>query len=121
MNQEKSENINSTLSVLKNQNLFEHVVNQIEKDLMLSGLEVDSLEKSDPPSFLMSLAMIIEKLIKLDPEKLSILLYRVDVSEKEINKMFEQLALENMREAFSKLILIRTLQKIQTRDQLKSN
>lgn len=103
----------SGITFKKFNDVFQHVVIQLKKDMMMAGFESDKLIESDPDEFINSLASILEDVYRTAPERLRILLYRVDVPEEKITELFANESGESeMALKLTGLIVLRELQKV---------
>ena len=93
-------------------NLFEKVVDQLTKDLYLSGLEASEVDCSSPITCVTSLNMFMLNCLRSDPEKLRGFLYRVDLREDEIVNWSEQMNQEDFSKKLALGDLYRELQKV---------
>ncbi|CAM1339235.1 hypothetical protein [Tenacibaculum aestuarii] len=75
------------LSSVATTKLYKDLIIQLNKDLSLTGIDVNFPENSSPLELKESLQKIIKELILQDFNSYSNLLYRIDVSEKEIQNI----------------------------------
>ncbi|WP_435254162.1 hypothetical protein [Tenacibaculum sp. A30] len=75
------------LSNVANTKLYKDLIIQLNKDFSLTGIDIDFSKDSSPLALKESLQKIIKELILQDFNSYSNLLYRIDVSEKEIQNI----------------------------------
>ena len=116
MQKKKNEIITFIVSDLKDQKLFTELVEQLEKDILFSGLDVGSLNSESVKDYINSLNEFIETTLRINPEKLRALFYRVDVKESEITGLFQDsISNDDLILNLSKSLLYRELQKVISR------
>ena len=103
------------LSELDDKSVFNSVIQQLEKDLMLSGFTHPSIDSKDAVLFVQGLKRFLNDCLQYDSEKLRALLYRIDISEKKINDLFLTESSTDKLEELVKLILLREIQKVLNR------
>ena len=91
--------------------IYLEVLRQTTKDFHLTGLMPNWTENDDPDVFWGTFLEMVHQLLKYEPEKLRALLYRIDLDEQLLNKLFGSNSEEEIAE-FSKHILIREMQKV---------
>lgn len=120
MQKKKNEIVYFEISDLKDQKLFMEIVEQLEKDILFSGLEADSLNIENANTYLYSLQVFIDENLRNNPEKLRAFFYRVDVKESEITDLFQgSISNDDLLLNLSKSLLYRELQKILHRKKYK--
>ncbi|MDP3313615.1 hypothetical protein [Lutibacter sp.] len=105
--------LNSDLLLEKSvaESLFTKLVGQLNKDFLLANLEEQFHETISPEELKEKLKTVLVKLIATNYDGYLNLLYRIDVSEKELS----QIQFENMNEAVDQIsfvILKREFQKV---------
>lgn len=96
---------------LKEQHLFEQLVQQVERDFRLSVDEDLAFPISTPLLLVQQIQEELERIASCTPAKLSMLLYRIDVAEKDIRDL-EEGAVFNYFEHLTFLIVKREFQKV---------
>ncbi|WP_413511547.1 hypothetical protein [Myroides odoratus] len=99
------------------QNLFELLVQQVERDFRLSVDEAIAFDASTPLEIVQQIQGILERIATISPAKLSTLLYRIDVAEKDIRALeegdvftyFQQLTYLIVKREFQKVYFRSTL------------
>ena len=106
---------------LRDDQLFEQVVSQLEKDIHLSAMDASFLDKKGPLELLESLKLFFAGQLRRDPEKLRALLYRVDVREDEISRLvIESIGTSETISDLATSVIMRELQKVLTRQEYRS-
>lgn len=97
--------------VAEDKKLYNMLIQQLNKDFLLAGTDYISFsEKLNLNELIISLSNVIEKLFKGRYDSYLNFVYRVDVLEKEMLKVY--LASETFFEDVSKVILKREFQKV---------
>ncbi len=101
-------------SALAKPDLFEAFKAQVKKDFENCALNSEFVLKMDPDygMLLQLIAVEVEVIIKLSSTKLSELLYRIDISERQIKKLSNLKADSDFTDIVSELIIKRELQKV---------
>lgn len=116
MHKKKNKIVNFNISDLEDQELFREIEVQLKKDILFSGLEADSLNSENVTDYINSLKEFIDVTLKIDPEKIRALFYRVDVNENEITDLFQDSTLnDDLLLKLTKSLLYREMQKIISR------
>ena len=102
---------------LKEQNLFEQLVQQIERDFRMSVDEDLTFSVSTPLELVQQIHSLLESLAARTPAKLSMLLYRIDVAEKDVRAL-EEGDVFNYFEQLTYLLVKREFQKVYFRTNL---
>ena len=102
--------------------LFEKFKIQLKKDFENCGLEAGFITNLIPDyDFIFDLVNAeVEKINKTRSNKLNELLYRIDISEQQIKKAFNQNTNTTLNEIIAELIIKRELQKIVIKEHYKS-
>ena len=102
--------------------LFEKFKLQLQKDFENCGLDGKFAINLIPDyEFIFNAVNFeVEKINKSQPNKLNELLYRVDISEQQIKKAFNQNSNTTLNEIIADLIIKRELQKIVIKEHYKS-
>ena len=98
-------------SVAQTRNLYTQLIAQLNKDLMLSNIEYEFSLTAEPNSVKKQLCELLLSLISKSYDDYLNLLYRIDVSEKELLKVKEK-ELTAIVEHMSFIILKREYQKV---------
>lgn len=99
------------------QNLFELLVQQVERDFRLSVDEDIAFDASTPLEIVQQIQALLERIATLSPAKLSTLLYRIDVAEKEVRALEEGNVFDYFQQ-LTYLIVKREFQKVYFRNSL---
>ncbi|MBB1138269.1 hypothetical protein [Myroides sp. WP-1] len=102
---------------LKEQDLFEQLVQQIERDFRMSVDEDLTFPASTPLELVQQIQGVLESIASRTPAKLSMLLYRIDVAEKDIRAL-EEGDVFNYFQQLTYLIVKREFQKVYFRTNL---
>lgn len=102
---------------LKERNLFEQLVQQVERDFRLSVDEDLVFQSSTPLALVQQIQEELEIIASRTPAKLSMLLYRIDVAEKDIRALEEGDVFEYFQQ-LTYLIVKREFQKVYFRNSL---
>ena len=105
------ENFNKLLTEAKEKSLYKKLIVQLKKDFSLTNIETDFLENDNPDTLKTKLQQNIYKLIHHNFDSYINLLYRIDVSEKQIKNLKYNDA-QQLVEQVSFLILYREWQKV---------
>ena len=103
--------INHLLQDIQKEELLEKLIVQINKDMAMSGIEFDLKEQSSPKEIISGLQGLIHDLIKFDFNTYLNLLYRIDVSEKQIREL-QETDLSNLSCQVTFVILRKEWQKV---------
>lgn len=107
---------------LRDDQLFEQVVSQLEKDVHLTAMDASFLDKRGPLELLESLKLFFANQLRHDPEKLRALLYRVDINEDEISRLIiESIGTSEMISDLATSVIMRELQKVLMRKEYGSS
>ncbi len=112
----------SALLYFEDKSYIEKTFRQIKRDFEMTGLYMEN-EDILPTSYaaLYSIVLFnIHSLIRADNIQLKNLLYRIDVSEKEIHKRMASKTDAKLQEEISSLIIERCLLKVLTREKYSS-
>ena len=119
MAEKKNVVFDSSLSVLKDQDIFNELIKQLEKDIQLAGLDADILN-DNLENYIKSLKLFLGDKLRTDPEKLRALFYRIDIKEDDIvNLFFESESNDGLLNTLSKVLILRELQKISNRKKFR--
>lgn len=99
------------LNNVANTKLYKELIIQLNKDVNLTGIDVGFSEDSSPFELKQTLQKIIKELILQDFNSYSNLLYRIDVSEKEIQNI-ESSDIDRYSENTAFLVLKRVWKKV---------
>lgn len=99
------------LNNVANTKLYKELIIQLNKDVNLTGIDVAFLEDYSPTQLKEALQKLIKELIQYDFNSYSNLLYRIDVSEKEIQNI-ESSDVDRYSENATFLILKRVWKKV---------
>ncbi|MGG5507318.1 MULTISPECIES: hypothetical protein [unclassified Myroides] len=102
---------------LKEQDLFEQLVQQIERDFRMSVEEDLTFSASTPLELVQQIQELLESIAARTPAKLSMLLYRIDVAERDI-RAIEEGDVFNYFQQLTYLIVKREFQKVYFRTNL---
>lgn len=96
------------------QELLREVAIQLEKDLNRSGIKTNWREDelADSRMLVENLHIILQELYATDRQKLSAIMYTVDLSEKQISRQINRPNAGEMPDELAVLILKRVLQKV---------
>ena len=104
------------LNLSRQQKLLQQVVNQIEKDINLTGISFEIREKPfHIEDFFRALCNLFADLISNDIEKLAALFYRVDIDENEWKSALSSFDQNDLENTLNVLLIKRTLQKVVNR------
>ncbi|QQU02999.1 hypothetical protein [Myroides odoratus] len=98
-------------------NLFELLVQQVERDFRMSVDEDLAFPVSTPLELVQQIQEVLEAIASRAPAKLSMLLYRIDVAEKDIRAL-EEGDVFNYFQQMTYLIVKREFQKVYFRTSL---
>jgi hypothetical protein len=103
-----------------NEQIVKETAQQVIKDFALFGMEINFPENIHMAydELFYQLTIFIEELMKRDPEKLSSLLYQIDLDEKKMKNA--ELELFHEHEWISDMILEREFMKVLTRNFFRS-
>ena len=103
-----------------NELIVKETAEQLMKDFATFGMHIDFPEDLNfaYQELYEQLVIIIEQLLRDNPEKLSAMLYQIDLDEKKIRNTVDQGVLEH--ELLSELILEREFMKVLTRHYFKN-
>ena len=104
------ESLNKTLNTTLNAEVYQKIVEQTEKDFVMSGIQYDFSDLG-PQELLNSLYDIVEELLSKEYAILLNLLYRMDIPESSIRDNNS----EDIQQQLVELILKREFLKVQTR------
>ena len=99
--------LNKKLSV----QLYEDLINQLNKDTLLSGIDFSIKEICSPLELVEKLSNLLKQLIEKEYQLFSQFMYRLDVSESKISNLKET-ELDNLIQELTRIVLERLLQKI---------
>ncbi|WP_028891304.1 hypothetical protein [Tenacibaculum sp. 47A_GOM-205m] len=99
------------LNNVANTKLYKDLIIQLNKDLNLTSIDIAFLEDYSPTQLKEALQKLIKELIQYDFNSYSNLLYRIDVSEKEIQNI-ESSDVDRYSENATFLILKRVWKKV---------
>ncbi|MDM1406405.1 hypothetical protein [Myroides sp. DF42-4-2] len=102
---------------LKERNLFDPLVQQVQRDFRLSVDEDIVFQPSTPLELVHQIQEELERMASRTPAKLSMLLYRIDVAEKDIHAI-EEGDVFNYFQQLTYLIVKREFQKVYFRHSL---
>ncbi|MGG5578281.1 hypothetical protein ACPDHL_13190 [Myroides sp. C15-4] len=102
---------------LKERNLFDPLVQQVQRDFRLSVDEDIVFQPSTPLALVQQIQEELELMASRTPAKLSMLLYRIDVAEKDIRAL-EEGDVFNYFQQLTYLIVKREFQKVYFRHSL---
>lgn len=102
---------------LKERNLFDPLVQQVQRDFRLSVDEDIVFQPSTPLALVQQIQGELELIASRTPAKLSMLLYRIDVAEKDIREL-EEGDVFNYFQQLTYLIVKREFQKVYFRNTL---
>lgn len=102
---------------LKERNLFDQLVQQVQRDFRLSVDEDIVFQPSTPLALVQQIQEELELMASRTPAKLSMLLYRIDVAEKDIRAL-EEGDVFNYFQQLTYLIVKREFQKVYFRHSL---
>ncbi len=105
------QNITQLFDQIEKEDLLKNLIFQINKDAQLVGIDFDLDECSSPKNVVLELKNLIYNLIKNSFSDYINLLYRVDISEKQIAEL-QGLELETLIEKSAILILKKEWQKV---------
>lgn len=100
----------ASLATLNSHN-YRRILQQVEKDFNLCGLQADWTEETMPDEFWITLVQAIHDLLETDALTLRALLYRVDVPEEMIEKLYLEKR-PTLQEDLTKLLLFREIKKV---------
>ncbi len=85
------------------------ILQQLKRDLNLSGIDTDFFDQiASFEQLIDDLVVFVEQLLQYHPELFSNLIYRIDISENQIQKIEN----ENLQTTFAELIIKRLIQKV---------
>lgn len=108
------------LSKSLNPKLYQDLIVQLNKDLLLGGINSKVSDTIEPLVLVSQLKLILENLIKNDYQAFSQFMYTLDVSEKKI-KAISETELNKLLIKLTDLVLERLIQKVVLKAQFKSN
>lgn len=108
------------LSKSLNPKLYQDLIVQLNKDLLLGGIKSKVSENIEPLVLVSQLNSILENLIKNDYQAFGQFMYTLDVSEIKI-KAISETALDKLLIKLTDLVLERLIQKVVLKAQFKSN
>ncbi|WP_196895850.1 hypothetical protein [Aureivirga marina] len=111
MNSEEKNTLQS-IHDLQSENLYEMLVQQIIKDFRFANVEISFSENVSPDNLVLELFQIIKNLLLKDYNAYLNLLYRIDVSEKELKNATFKDNIEEFCKHVCFLILKKEIQKI---------
>ena len=97
---------------LKQKELLQATIAQLQKDLAWQNLELPLSESSTVEGLKLKLSSLVSYLEQGQYQTLTNILYRVDMSEQQIKKAMENLVDEPSSDVLAQLILHRCLQKV---------
>ncbi len=103
--------ISELLNKIQNESLYLKLIQQLNKDFLLANLPYCFLETETPKELINSLTTILQKIIVNDYDGYLNLIYRIDLSEKELANIKEK-SLELIVENITFLILKKEYQKV---------
>ncbi|MCF6180422.1 hypothetical protein [Lutibacter sp.] len=103
--------ISELLNKIQNESLYLKLIQQLNKDFLLANLPYRFLETETPKELINSLTIILQKIIVNNYDGYLNLIYRIDLSEKELANIKEK-SLELIVENITFLILKREYQKV---------
>jgi hypothetical protein len=103
--------------------VIRQTVEQVKKDFTMFGMDIDFTGNTEMAygEMFVQLASHVERLLEIDPHRLSALLYQVDLGE---NKIMESTALHPdwaLAEVITELVIHRELKKVLIRNYYKNN
>ena len=104
------ESLNKTLDTTLNEELYQKILSQTEKDFVMSGIQYEFSDLK-PQELMNSLYEIVEELLSSEYATLLNLLYRMDIPESSIRNTVS----EDIQQHLVELILKREFLKVQTR------
>jgi len=99
--------------------IYKSLIKQLNKDLVLGGIDLKINESKSPNELVSTLTGLIKNLIQSEYQTFNQFLYTLDVSEKKIHNINET-NLEELTPQIVKLILERLLQKVILKQQFKN-
>lgn len=109
-----------TLSKSLNPKLYHDLIVQLNKDLLLGGVNSKINNNIEPLVLVVQLKSILENLVKNDYQAFGQFMYTLDVSEKKI-KAISETELDKLLIKLTDLVLERLIQKVVLKAQFKSN
>ncbi|NCP21679.1 MAG: hypothetical protein COZ76_08720 [Flavobacteriales bacterium CG_4_8_14_3_um_filter_35_10] len=100
-------------------NLYQHLIVQLNKDLLLGGINLKFDSKIAPLDLVNQLQVAIENLVKNNYQTFNQFMYTLDVSEKKINDISET-ELSKLVLKLTELVLERLMQKVVLKQQFKN-
>lgn len=108
------------LSKSLNLKLYQNLIGQLNKDLLLGGVNSKVNDTIKPAVLVRQLNLILKNLIENDYQAFSQFMYTLDVSEKKITNISET-ELDKLLIKLTDLVLERLIQKVVLKEQFKSN
>jgi len=99
--------------------IYKNLIKQLNKDLILGGIDLKINESISPNELVSTLAGLIKNLIQNEYQTFSQFLYTLDISENKIQSLTET-NLDKLTPQVVKLILERLLQKVIFKKQFKN-
>lgn len=110
MSNDKPASIDQALIKLDDNSVFDIFREQLLKDVALCGMPSDDIDCNDINALIRSLIAFVEHYMKIDPESLRSLLYRIDLDE---SILVDLVTAKNQNyEVLAHAIVIRELQKV---------
>lgn len=83
----ENKNILQLFDKIEKENLLQELILQINKDIRMVGIDFELIENSNPKDVVLNLKNLLHKLINNNFSDFINLLYRIDVSEKQIAQL----------------------------------
>lgn len=99
--------------------LYEKVIIQLNKDLLLGGISLKIELSCAPNDLVLQLNKLLKSLVQNDYQTFNQFMYTLDVSENKIHSL-KQTNLELLAPELTQLVLERLLQKVILKEQFKS-
>lgn len=112
-----SKNAVELLELVKTENLYTRLIQQLNKDFLLSNLSTNFDLSATPDNLKQTLSSVLLHLITNQYDDYLILLYRIDISEKELLKIKNN-NLTEIAEQLTFVILKREYQKVWFKNRL---
>jgi len=100
-------------------NIYQSLIKQLNKDLLLGGIDSKIEIKCNPTDLVIQLNSLINELIQGNGQSFNQFLYTLDVSENKIHALTET-KLDKLTPQIVKIILERILQKVILKEQFKN-
>jgi len=106
--------------ITQNQHLKKKFIAQLNKDIVMSGLDGEIEEESGAEGLVNMLESLIDPWLRESGEQFANFCYRVDIGEKMMSEIFDRDHGKDTTRVLAEQILLREIKKVILREQLKS-